>query len=50
MKSIFSILRRYYFIGYSLLDEDAYPEYDFLFKGIGFFWIERKNGEGISFG
>ena len=46
MKSIFSILRRYKFIRYSLLDEDAYPEYDFPFQEDLVSFLNRKEGRG----
>lgn len=46
MKSIFSILRRYKFIRYSLLDEDAYPEYDFPFQENLVSFLNRKEGRG----
>ncbi|WP_024387599.1 P-loop NTPase fold protein [Streptococcus suis] len=59
MKSIFSILRRYKFIRYSLLDEDAYPEYSFSFqeelvsflnrkeeRGRNIFWLDGAWGSG----
>lgn len=58
-KIIFSILRRCYFIRYSLLDEDAYPEYDFPFqedlvsflnrkeeRGRNIFWLDGAWGSG----
>ncbi|HFI0351564.1 TPA: P-loop NTPase fold protein [Streptococcus suis] len=49
MKSIFSILRRYNFIRYSLLDEDAYPEYDFPFQEelVSFLNREKERGRNI---
>ena len=46
MKSIFSILRRYKFIRYSLLDEDAYPEYDFPFQEDLVSFLNQKEGRG----
>ncbi|NQJ71581.1 hypothetical protein HO542_09475 [Streptococcus suis] len=58
-KIIFSILRRCNFIRYSLLDEDAYPEYSFSFqedlvsflnrkeeRGRNIFWINGAWGSG----
>ncbi|MCK4025588.1 P-loop NTPase fold protein [Streptococcus iners] len=58
-KIILSILRRYNFIRYSLLDEDAYPEYSFSFQedlvsflnrkeelGRNIFWINGAWGSG----
>ncbi|NQL65230.1 hypothetical protein HO447_00975 [Streptococcus suis] len=46
MKSIFSILRRYKFIRYSLLDEDTYPEYDFPFQEELVSFLNRKEERG----
>ncbi|CYU11981.1 P-loop NTPase fold protein [Streptococcus suis] len=45
-KIIFSILRRCYFIRYSLLDEDAYPEYDFPFQEDLVSFLNRKEERG----
>ncbi|HEM2809928.1 TPA: hypothetical protein U0616_001737 [Streptococcus suis] len=58
-KIIFSLLRRCNFIRYSLLDEDAYPEYDFPFqeelvsflnrkeeRGRNIFWLDGAWGSG----
>ncbi|HFI0712335.1 TPA: P-loop NTPase fold protein, partial [Streptococcus suis] len=45
-KIIFSILRRYNFIRYSLLDEDAYFEYDFPFQEELVSFLNRKKDRG----
>ncbi|WP_024382721.1 P-loop NTPase fold protein [Streptococcus suis] len=45
-KIIFSILRRCNFIRYSLLDEDAYPEYDFPFQEELVSFLNRKEERG----